>query len=102
MALTLASFLNNSKGNVELYYIEPEKYYEGALISATYNLIKNSSSEKEAIKELKALATEIHEHGVAAGESKIHRFPPFPIAKITHKEYEILTIMRNRELLNPK
>ena len=102
VALTLASFLNNSKGSIELYYVEPEKYYEGALINATQKLLKSGVSEADVIREIKELAAEIHEHGLAAGEARIHRFPPFPLAKLTDTELEILKILREKDLVFQK
>jgi hypothetical protein len=102
VALTLAAFLNNEHGEVELFYVEPEKYYEGVLLSATMDLLVNAN-EKKAVEKLKEIAREVKEHGMASGESKIHEFPPFPLAKVTDIEYDMLgIIVRNKEISSIK
>lgn len=94
VALTLATFLNKEYGEVELFYVEPERYYEGELISTTFELLGKNVDEKKVISRLKELAGEIREHGMAAGERRIHEFPPFPLAEINAIEYEMLKIIR--------
>jgi len=97
VALTMAAFLNKRYGDVELFYVEPERYYEGELVDTVFELLDKNVDEAKTIKKLKELAHEIKEHGMAAGESRIHEFPPFPVADITDIEYEILRIIREKD-----
>jgi hypothetical protein len=97
VALIMASFLNKRENaTVELYYIEPEKYYEGELLNTVFKLLDPNADEKQVTKKLKSLASEIKEHGMAAGEASLHKFPPFPLAKITNIEYEMLKIIEDK------
>ncbi len=97
VALTLAAFLNKGCGEVELFYVEPERYYEGELIGAIMSLLDSGVDERKVVDRLRELAREIEAHGMAAGESRIHEFPPFPIASISDIEYEILKLIRKQE-----
>lgn len=97
VALTMAAFLNKKYGDVVLFYVEPERYYEGELIDTVFELLNKNGDEKKTVKKLKELAREIEAHGMAAGEARIHEFPPFPVADITDIEYEILRIIREKD-----
>lgn len=97
-ALTLAAFLNKEHGEIKLFYVEPERYYEGALISTVLELLNDNSNEKATIKKLKELASSIQQHGMAEGELVVHEIPPFPIAEITAIEKEMLNVIRERAL----
>lgn len=97
VALTMAAFLNKKYGDVVLFYVEPERYYEGELIDTVFELLNKNGDEGKTVKKLKELAREIEVHGMAAGESRIHEFPPFPVADITDIEYEILRIIREKD-----
>jgi hypothetical protein len=102
VALIMASFLNKREGAVvELYYIEPEKYYEGELINTVFKLLDKDADEKLVVENLKDLALEIREHGMAAGEASLHEFPPFPLARITDIEYDILDVIKNKAEKQP-
>jgi hypothetical protein len=97
VALTMAAFLNKEHGEVELFYVEPERYYEGELIDTVLQLLDKKADEAIIVEKLKALAKEIDVHGMASGESKIHEFPPFPIADITGLEYALMKVIRDRK-----
>jgi hypothetical protein len=97
VALTMAAFLNKRYGDVELFYVEPERYYEGELVDTVFELLDKNVDEAKTVKKLRELAREIGAHGMAAGESKIHEFPPFPVADITDVEYSILRIIREKD-----
>ncbi|WP_231845037.1 DUF6293 family protein [Methanocella paludicola] len=97
VALIMASFLNRREDAiVELYYIEPEKYYEGELVNTVFKLLERNADEKQIIKNLKGIAQEIKEHGMASGEATLHKFPPFPIAKVTDIEYDMLKVIKEK------
>jgi hypothetical protein len=96
MALTMAALLNKEHGDVELFYVEPERYYEGELIDTLLELTDKKADEKKIVGRLKELAKEIETHGMAAGESRIHEFPPFPIADITKIESDMLGIIKDK------
>jgi hypothetical protein len=95
MALTMAALLNKEHGDVELFYVEPERYYEGELIDTLLELTDKKADEKKIVSRLKELAKEIETHGMAAGESRIHEFPPFPVADITPIERDMLGIIKD-------
>src|SRR5271157_1533973 len=95
VALTMAAFLNKKYGDVELFYVEPERYYEGELIDTVLELLNESADEETTVRKLKELAAEIATHGMAAGESKIHEFPPFPVADFSDIEYEMLQVIKD-------
>lgn len=96
-ALIMATFLNKRENAiVELYYIEPEKYYEGELINTVFKLLDRNVDEKRVVKDLKSLASEIKEHGMASGEATLHQFPPFPLAKIADIEFEMLKVIKEK------
>lgn len=95
VALTMAAFLNKEHGDVELFYVEPERYYEGELIDTVMELLDKRADEKKIVSKLKELAREIETHGMAAGESRIHEFPPFPVADVSDIEYEMLKLIRD-------
>jgi hypothetical protein len=97
VALTMAAFLNKEHGEVELFYVEPEKYYEGELIDTVLQLLDKKADETMVMEKLRALAKEISIHGMAAGESKIHEFPPFPVADVTDLEYAMLKVIRDQK-----
>lgn len=97
VALTMAAFLNKGYGDVELFYVEPERYYEGEVIDTIMRLLERGADEKAIVNRLRGLAREIEAHGMAAGESRIHEFPPFPIADISDIEYEMLKLIRKWE-----
>ena len=99
-ALTLAAFLNTKYGEIKLFYVQPERYYEGELISTVLELNKDNTNEKATIKRLKELASIIQDHGMAEGETKIHEIPPFTLADITQIEEEMLQVIREKELSN--
>lgn len=93
VALIFAAFLNRKEDNVELFYVEPVKYFEGDLMNAVFELLEKDADEKKIIQKIKATAKEIRDHGIAMGEKKIHEFPPFPIAKVTDIEHDILKVL---------
>lgn len=101
VALTMAAFLNKEHGEVELFYVEPERYYEGEVIDAIMQLVDKRADEKKVIAKLKELAKEIDAHGMASGEARIHEFPPFPVANVTDIEYEMLKIIRDTNKQSP-
>ncbi len=94
VALVLAAFMNKEYGEVELFYVEPERYYDGEVVHAVMQLLDKKADEGKIVEELRGLAREIEAHGMAAGEARIHEFPPFPIASITDLEYEMLKVIR--------
>ncbi len=95
VALIMAAFMNREHGEVMLFYVEPEKYYEGEMVHTIMQLLDKKADEKKVVSDLKALAKEIEAHGMAAGEARIHEFPPFPIAEITDVEYDMLKVIRD-------
>jgi hypothetical protein len=96
VALTMAAFLNKEHGEVELFYVEPERYYEGEVIDAIMKLLDKRADEKKVVGRLRELAKEIEAHGMAAGEARIHEFPPFPVADVSDVEYAMLKAIRER------
>jgi hypothetical protein len=95
VALIMAAFLNKEYGEVELFYVEPERYYDGDVILAIMQLLDKKADERKIVNNLRELAKEIEAHGMAAGEARIHEFPPFPVANITDLEYEMLKVIRD-------
>jgi hypothetical protein len=95
VALIMAAFMNKEHGEVELFYVEPEKYYDGEVIHTIMQLLDKKADEKKIVNDLRALAKEIEAHGMAAGEARIYEFPPFPVAEVTDIEYEMLKVIRD-------
>jgi hypothetical protein len=96
VALTMAALLNKEHGDVEIFYVEPERYYEGELIDTLLELLDKKADEKKTIGHLKELAKAIETHGMAAGESGIHEFPPFPVATVNDIESKMLRIIKEK------
>jgi len=87
--------MNKEHGEVELFYVEPEKYYEGEIVHAIMQLLDKKADEKKIVGDLRSLAKEIEAHGMAEGEARIYEFPPFPVAEVTGIEYEMLKVIRD-------
>ncbi|HTY91415.1 MAG TPA: DUF6293 family protein [Methanocella sp.] len=102
VALIMAAFMNKEHGEVELFYVEPEKYYDGEVVHAIMQLLDKKADEKNIVNNLRELAKEIEAHGMAAGEARIHEFPPFPIAEITDIEYDMLRVIRDANVPSTK
>jgi hypothetical protein len=95
VALIMAAFMNKEHGEVMLFYVEPEKYYDGEVVHTIMQLLDKKADEKKIVSDLKVLAKEIEAHGMAAGEARIYEFPPFPVAEVTDVEYEMLKVIRD-------
>jgi len=65
-------------------------------------LLDKKADEKNIVNNLRELAKEIEAHGMAAGEARIHEFPPFPIAEITDIEYDMLRVIRDANVPSTK
>ncbi|MCD1295675.1 hypothetical protein CUJ83_11770 [Methanocella sp. CWC-04] len=104
LALTMAAFLNNKPGTeepaVQLFYVEPERYYEGELIGTVFELLKKDEDEQNTIKKLKDIAREIRDHGMASGKKDTYKFPPFPLAQFTDIEYDMLKIINEKKVIS--
>lgn len=95
VALIMAAFMNREHGEVMLFYVEPEKYYDGEVVHTIMQLLDKKADEKKIVSDLRVLAKEIEAHGMAAGEARIYEFPPFPVAEVTDVEYEMLKVIRD-------
>jgi hypothetical protein len=95
-ALVLAAMLNREYGDVKLFYVEPEGYYEGQLLDKVFRCLDPDVDIDALFLELKELAGKIKNRGLAYGEKKIHEFPAFPIASLNENEYRALDILMKR------
>lgn len=96
-ALVLAAMLNREYGEVRLFYVEPEGYYEGQVLDKLFMCLEPEIDKDRIFQELKELAGKIKNSGLAFGEKRIHEFPPFPVVTLNDSEYKILEILKDNK-----
>ncbi|MDO8724959.1 MAG: DUF6293 family protein [Candidatus Methanoperedens sp.] len=67
-ALVLAAMLNREDGDIKLFYVEPEGYYEGQMLDRVFKCLDPDVDKDALFEELKELAGKIKNRGLAYRE----------------------------------